>query len=193
MADLRTLCIDNECMDVPQGSILAAGDNIDISNDIVSLISSPALKGTPTAPTNDTASTSNTQIATTEFVQNAITRRLPKALEKKGTVANFTLASGSAVLKDCFTASATGTLFVTAFAQFAANANGSRSFSIYVGGGGTGSGSIVPAANGVSLGMSAAAIARVNAGSKVQLRFLQSSGSNIAISGINYQAYLIKD
>lgn len=41
---------------------------------------SPAFTGTPTAPTNSTASTSNTQIATTAFVQNAIKRRVPTAL-----------------------------------------------------------------------------------------------------------------
>lgn len=196
MAELKTICIDGECMqNTYENTTYEAGANIEITGagNAIGIKSSPAFTGTPTAPTNGTASTSNTQIATTAFVQNAITRRLPKELEKNGTIANFTLASGSAVLKDCFTTSATGTLFVTGFAQFAANANGSRSFSIYVGGSGTGSGLIIPAANGVNLGMSAAAIVRASAGAKVQLRFLQSSGSNIAISGITYRAYLIKD
>lgn len=76
MADLKTLCIDSECMNVPSPVILKAGDNIDITDNIISLITSPALKGTPTAPTNGTASTNNTQIATTAFVQSAIKNRL---------------------------------------------------------------------------------------------------------------------
>jgi hypothetical protein len=56
-----------------------AGSNISITNNdgisgnpTVALISSPALTGTPTAPTA-TAGTSTTQLATTAFVTNAVT------------------------------------------------------------------------------------------------------------------------
>lgn len=54
----------------------SAGTNLSLSGTTFSVKDSPAFTGTPTAPTNGTASTSNTQIATTAFVQNAIDRKL---------------------------------------------------------------------------------------------------------------------
>lgn len=37
MADLKTLCIDSGCMNVPSGSNYTAGSNIDITNKVISL------------------------------------------------------------------------------------------------------------------------------------------------------------
>lgn len=54
----------------------SAGTNLALNGTTFSVKDSPAFTGTPTAPTNGTASTSNTQIATTAFVQNAIDRKL---------------------------------------------------------------------------------------------------------------------
>jgi len=61
----------NTKIDTEIDSYLSAGSGISISSGTISIASSPALTGTPTAPTATTG-TDTTQIATTEFVQQEI-------------------------------------------------------------------------------------------------------------------------
>lgn len=93
-------------------------------------LASPALTGTPTAPTNATASTANTQIATTAFVQNAINRRLPKTLTQY-TGTNQSLATSTWTSIDAFTAPAAGIFIGFAHCAYAANSTGTRRLRVY--------------------------------------------------------------
>jgi hypothetical protein len=62
---------------VPDASFTIAKTNgLQTALDAKAPLASPALTGTPTAPTNGTAATSNTQIATTAFVQAAVDAKL---------------------------------------------------------------------------------------------------------------------
>lgn len=61
-------------------------------------LASPALTGTPTAPTA-AAGTSTTQVATTAFVANAVGTATAGALQYKGTVASESTITGAAYKK----------------------------------------------------------------------------------------------
>lgn len=134
---LKDLAIGGITFDAPQGTTYTAGENINITNKKISLITSPALKGTPTAPTNGTASTNNTQVATTAFVQSAIANRL-------GTTSQDTVTDSLAVKcaantwKDGASVTVTqkGLYLVNATATFVAGSstgNTGQGLRIYVG------------------------------------------------------------
>ena len=88
-------------------------DNVDGLQDALDLkapLESPALTGTPTAPTAD-AGTSTTQLATTAFVQTAINNVLASstALEFKGTVGTDAPLPGTAEVGDLYVVEQAGT------------------------------------------------------------------------------------
>lgn len=112
-------------------TVYTAGDNIDISSlNEISVADSPDFTGTPTAPTNASASDDTSQLATDEFVQNAINRRLPKSnLSAYGTTSvpsgnDFVLGS------PLITFPADGVYIGRAHCEFPASAVGARTFGI---------------------------------------------------------------
>ena len=126
MADLKTLCIDGECRNVPQGIEYTAGENLQLSGTEFSLKSSPALKGTPTTPSISDKSTSSTQVANTAFVQGAINRRIPASLKTVVTKTVSSLANNSQTQVDILTTSTPGIYIGTIQVNYPSNATGMR-------------------------------------------------------------------
>ena len=87
------------------GHITGAGTAVDMS--IYAPLASPALTGTPTAPTASSGDDS-TQIATTAFVQNAVSN-LEGAMHYKGTVTGGTLPSTGVSNGDTYKVAEAGT------------------------------------------------------------------------------------
>lgn len=141
-------------------------------------LASPAFTGTPTAPTNGTASTSNTQIATTAFVQNAINRRLVKTLKQfKGD--SQTVASSTEKMVNAITLDATGTFIGYAVVTYPSNATGIRSLQIYKGTTSLGSSLNVPACSGGVTILTVPIVVRGVSGEVLKMRLWQSSGSSL--------------
>jgi hypothetical protein len=76
----------------------ARGDHVHPTDTSRAPLASPALTGTPTAPTAN-AGTSTTQIATTEFVTNAVATASAGLASFQGTVATASTITGSAYKK----------------------------------------------------------------------------------------------
>lgn len=74
-------------------------------------LASPALTGTPTAPTA-AAGTNNTQIATTAFVANAVGTATAGALQYKGTVSQESTITGASYKKGWYYVVATAGTYV---------------------------------------------------------------------------------
>lgn len=172
---LQSFTIDGTTYDVP---ILGAGDNITITDGDINVKTSPAFTGTPTAPTNPTASTSNTQIATTEFVQNAIGRRIPNNLSYKGEGA-FSVPNATQVSKNMLTVPATGIYLMTLYVSYAANATGKRTLHAYIDGEPVGAGLELQACSSGVTVMTLIAMNSANAGQTLQARVYQSSGATL--------------
>ena len=196
MEDLKSLCIDNNCMDVPQGGggqTYAAGANIDITNDEISVKSSPSFTGTPKSVTNSTASDSSTQIATDAFVQNAIERRLPKTTIYEGdTNISIPDQTNTAPSTTKWTAPAAGVLIAYGSAFWAANATGLRLVSVRKNGTSIGTTSTNAASVGQTR-MSSTSITRVATGDVIDVDVYQSSGAALNLTNIALRGYFIPD
>lgn len=89
-------------------------------------LASPALTGTPTAPTA-AAGTNNTQIATTAMVQAAINRRLPKSTTWfYSSTESVSVPNNSEQRYLVYTTPAAGTIIGHMFCRYIANATGTR-------------------------------------------------------------------
>ena len=185
---LKTLTIGGVPMDVPE-----AGENLEVdASGLLKIISSPDFKGVPTAPTNGTASTSNTQIATTKFVQDAINRRLPKSMSA-GSIALFGMENATHTYTPYFyTAPNAGTTFLQVQIVFNANATGTREIAIHQGSSGIGSEMRVLAANKDTTILSLFAMARSAQGSSYRVRGWQNCGGGLQAQGYWF-AYHITD
>lgn len=144
-------------------------------------LASPALTGTPTAPTA-AATTNNTQIATTAMVQAAINRRLPKStnVSYSNTTA-VSVANNTDVSWDLWTAPAAGIIIAHVQVRFVANATGRRRLDIEIDGSGTGSGIQVMASPSGTTGLDSTLIRHINAGSKVQMLVAHSAGAALNV------------
>lgn len=154
---------------------------------------SPAFTGTPTAPTNGTASDSSTQIATDAFVQNAITRRLPKSQNVSANVGSYSVANTTFVQKDLYTAPSNGLIIATLQVQWAANSTGYRMADIFRSGSGTGVGSSSPASNTGSSTQCDTIVRRLSSGDKLTSRVYQNSGAALNVSSQFFIGYFIPD
>lgn len=206
---LETLTIDGVSTDIPQGGQYTAGTNIDITNDVISsliqsgtnitvgsdgrvnLNTSPALTGTPTAPT--VAATNDNQIvATTAFVQSAINRRLPKSGVNYSITTAFSVATGTYVTKDMWTAPSNGTLIYNLEATFASNATGYRQVSFVINSTAASSQQVMAASNAVTT-LSVGGVERIGSGSVVRARVRQGSGATINVTSVGLDGYFIPD
>lgn len=192
MADLKTLCIDGECRDIPEaGKIYTAGDNIDIINEVISLISSPALKGVPTTPNITDKSASTTQIANADFVQGAINRRLPKSINVDFDQLNVEVSN--AAYKSVTLGSITGAGIVVGylFVQFSANASGRRMVELMMGSTPTTGFSISPSPSGITT-ITVPVLYRQTATATWTARLYQASGASLT-ADVHARLYLIND
>lgn len=152
----------------------------------------------PNVPTNTPYSTSNTEIANTQFVQEAINRRLTKSV-LGGQIANFSLASGSATFKDFWTAPSNGVAVITVNANFAPNGTGSRALACYIrtsaGATPLGSNGVVESNPGGSYGpiLNVSNVLKVSANNVLTARFVQNSGSALDITNAYWKVLFIPD
>ena len=158
----------------------ARADHVHPTDTTRAALASPNFTGTPKAPTNSTASTATTQIATTAFTQNAITRRIPKTIVSVTNTANP--ASGTFGTLQKYTAPSTGTFIGLATADFDANATGQRRVDALLDGNGIGSWVKVSASNGGHTSLSTPIITRMSANQDVQLQTWQNSGSALSVT-----------
>ena len=191
MAELKTLCIDGECMNNTD-SKYTAGTNIVLSNGAFSVKDSPAFTGTPTAPTQGTASNSSTQIATTAFVQNAINRRLPKTLNAYSSLGNVTVSNNTSTDKAfSWTAPSGGLVFGTISGYWSANSTGWRFLGV------TKDTELLVCyqrMNACSSGVTNMVIpfvTLIDSGMSIKARLQHNCGSSLVMNGLVLRAYFI--
>lgn len=158
----------------------ARADHVHPTDTTRAALASPIFTGTPKAPTNSTASTATTQIATTAFTQNAITRRIPKTIVSVTNTASP--ASGTFGILQKYTAPSAGTFIGLATANFDTNATGQRRVDALVNGSDIGNWEKVSAANGGHTCLSVPVITRMSANQDVQLQTWQNSGSALSVT-----------
>lgn len=155
----------------------------DVNMKNVAYLNSPQFTGTPTAPTNTTYTTSNTQIATTAFVQNAISRRLPTT--RAAYAYTLSAATSSwATHNPLWTSGSAGIAIGYVVASFPFNATGRRAAQILVDG--TAQADLYPSSNAVSQVDPTKHIIpfvyEVENGTKIGIRVWQNSGSTLSVS-----------
>lgn len=146
------------------------------------------------AQTNSNPADASTQVATDEFVQNAINRRLPKTRIAAGNstarnIPNNTLTDTQASL----TIPSTGMLILNGYAQFAANATGRRGLTLYVNGGQDAISYVASPSSGVAV-VRLSTVFRINTANTVLLlKATQNSGGTLALNSAYLDGYFIPD
>lgn len=164
----------------------ARADHVHPTDTTRAALASPIFTGTPKAPTNSTASTATTQIATTAFTQSAINRRVPKTIaSKSGTLS---AATGTNTIPDStwgatFMNSNPSTFIGFATADFDANTTGQRRLDVLLNGStGIGCWAKVSAASGGHTCITVPIVIRLAANQYLRPEVWQNSGSTLSCS-----------
>lgn len=143
--------------------------------------------------TKPAANTNDTQIASTAFVQDAINRRLPKALTVNiSNTTSVSVANNTIAQLDIWTATATGLFIGAAEVAFAPNATGYRFMDVGFEGEAQ-TGQRVQASTGGVTQLTTPVITRIASGKKVRLRYSQLSGGALNVTLRELKGILIPD
>lgn len=157
-------------------------------------LASPTFTGTPKAPTNSTASTSNTQIATTAFVQNAINRRIPKSIVT-GSAANVVVPHNTTTYSAAiYTFPSAGTFIGWIECRFPSNVTGYRSLqgasgTLWIGGDLT----VPTVTDGNSTILCIPVVYHGASGATINAGFQQTSGTSLTVTNISGCGFFIPD
>lgn len=174
---------------VGSSDLYARGDHRHPTDTTRAPLASPAFTGTPTAPTNGTASTNNTQIATTAFVQSAIVRRLPKTVNFV-SASNQSIPNATLTKKLSWTAPSNGIIIGTGGVDWASNATGRRGVQVLRAGGSIASDVRGTNANGVT-GQQVTFVNTITSGQALELQLSQTSGGALNATSCALTVYFI--
>lgn len=212
MADLKTICIDGECRDIPQqGATIIPSDanplmdgtatpgtsdkyaregHVHPTDTTRAPLASPAFTGTPTTPTAALA-TNNTQIASTAFVKSAIANAI-WGEQMANTINDRSVANNTNVDVTIGTAGKPGLLVGHLYVNWASASGGQRSAQI-VRDTTALFGTRIDQPTSNTTWLDVPVVMWVSAGQVVKARLWQSSGATLRAGTISFYGFIMNN